>query len=269
MENFNNKRFVQTLKWSALDSKKEIMSNLTILFAVLLAPQLCYILASMNVDADVAALGLKSVSAISNMALAFYISIGGCWIFNNMKTKQQRITFKMLPASDLEKFLVRLLYVSVFWALSGFAVFVVMDLVRMLICLAVYHDFLFSSTVGLFGWFGFQPQFAMPLYADSALSVLSLSLYVWGHAFYTLGGAVFRRRPFVFTLLASFLLGMVVLMILANLMPLFVTSFSFNPSVWTIYAVAAVFFLASVVFYWLSDRIFRRMQIINNKWLNL
>lgn len=52
---------------------------------------------------------VESFAIISFFALVFYASL----IMNNMQTKEARLSYLMLPASPLEKFLARALYVTV------------------------------------------------------------------------------------------------------------------------------------------------------------
>ncbi len=269
MENFNAKRFVQTLKWSALDSKKEITTNLSILFAFFLVPMLLNIVFGFENPASVRAESLKITNSFITLGFTFYITFGGCWIFNNMKTKQQRITFKMLPASDLEKFLARLFYVTVFWTLSALVVYVVADLVRMLICLITYQDYIFSSTAMIFDEISSSLD-SITFQQDKINGLLFFFVSsLWQHSFFTLGGTVFRRKPLAFAMLTAMFIMMVGFFVGFYALTFYDLDLIKQNVANMVNVLLAIGFAWALFHYWLSYRIFRRMQVINNKWLNL
>ena len=135
MKNFDINRFGSVLKWNALMTKKEILTNtasMTFAFVVLAVVQ---VMSSRNKSDMVVADNFNSFTSFALFVFLIICSIGGCWIFNNMKTKEQRITFKMLPATDLEKFVARALYATIVWWLMAFVAFCLADLFRMLVSL--------------------------------------------------------------------------------------------------------------------------------------
>lgn len=70
------------------------------------------------------------------------IVIAGTWIFADMGTKAQRIKVKMLPATDLEKYLVRWLGVTLGTMVAGIAAYCVADVLRILTCLVAGVDYI-------------------------------------------------------------------------------------------------------------------------------
>ena len=192
-----------------------------------------------------------------------------------MMTKEQRLTFKMLPATDLEKFVARALYVTVVWWVMAFVAFCAADVFRMLISLVagipvvkcVIPEFA-SILLGTSEYYTFNVD-GMTMAEACSILALAYAWLFWLYSFYILGGALFRRRQFVFTTLAHFIIGMAFL-------PLFVgfvddidqhiARSMFVPLAWTGAAVFAIWGVADWV---LSYKIFRRMQVINNKWVNL
>lgn len=94
MKNFDINRFGSVLKWNALMTKKEILTNtasMTFAFVVLAVVQ---VMSSRNKSDMVVADNFNSFTSFALFVFLIICSIGGCWIFNNMKTKEQRITFK-------------------------------------------------------------------------------------------------------------------------------------------------------------------------------
>ena len=275
MKNFDMNRFGRTLKWSALMTKKEALTNLasmTFAFVVLAVVQ---VMSSRNVPDIVVENNLHNFTSFALFVFLIICFIGGCWIFSNMKTKEQRITFKMLPATDLEKFVVRALYATVVWWLMAFVAFCLADLFRMLVSLIAGVSITGSAV----------PLFLSMIFANTNVSINSLNtndvafataIFVmahawafWVHSLYILGGTLFRRRQFVQTTLAHCVIGLVFTPILINFVD---TSYAValrETIISMVWVAAVVFIVWGLVDWWLSYRIFRRMQVINNKWLNI
>lgn len=275
MKNFDMNRFGRTLRWSALMTKKEALTNLasmTFAFAVLAVVQ---VMSSRNVPDIVAEHNFQSFTSFALFVFLIICSIGGCWIFSNMKTKEQRITFKMLPATDLEKFVARALYATIVWWLMAFVAFCLADLFRMLVSLVAGVSITGSAV----------PLFLSMIFANTNVSINSLNtndvafataIFVmahawafWVHSLYILGGTLFRRRQFVQTTLAHCVIGLVFTPILINFVD---TSYAValrETIISMVWVAAVVFIVWGLVDWWLSYRIFRRMQVINNKWLNV
>lgn len=275
MKNFDINRFGSVLKWNALMTKKEILTNtasMTFAFVVLAVVQ---VMSSRNKSDMVVADNFNSFTSFALFVFLIICSIGGCWIFNNMKTKEQRITFKMLPATDLEKFVARALYATIVWWLMAFVAFCLADLFRMLVSLVAGVSIKGSAV----------PLFLSMIFANTNVSINTLNtndvafataIFVmanawafWAHSLYILGGTLFRRRQFVLTTLAHSVIGLVftpMLIHFADSSDSLALRDSLVAIVWT---AAAVFAVWGLVDWWLSYRIFRRMQVINNKWLNI
>lgn len=275
MKSFDINRFGSVLKWNALMTKKEILTNtasMTFAFVVLAVVQ---VMSSRNESDMVVADNFNSFTSFALFVFLIICSIGGCWIFNNMKTKEQRITFKMLPATDLEKFVVRALYATVVWWLMGFIAFCLADLFRMLISLIAGIDIVKSAIPDFLNMLFGGNDHNISIFGETDMTyVLPLTFAAnawafWVHSLYILGGALFRRRQFVLTTLAHCIIGLAFTPIIVD----FVDSLDkataeqmFCTVMWTAGSVFTLLFLLN---WWLSYKIFRRMQVINNKWLNL
>lgn len=275
MKNFDINRFGSVLKWNALMTKKEILTNtasMTFVFVVLAVVQ---VMSSRNESDMVVADNFNSFTSFALFVFLIICSIGGCWIFNNMKTKEQRITFKMLPATDLEKFVARALYATVVWWLMGFIAFCLADLFRMLISLIAGIDIVKSAIPDFLNMLFGGNDHNISIFGETDMTyVLPLTFAAnawafWVHSLYILGGALFRRRQFVLTTLAHCIIGLAFTPIIVD----FVDSLDkataeqmFCTVMWTAGSVFTLLFLLN---WWLSYKIFRRMQVINNKWLNL
>lgn len=155
MSNFNTKRFIQTLKWSAMATKKEIATIAGCMFFLYMVPFIMSVISTQGEPDIVADASIENATLVCTFFFGVYTMISGCWIMNNMKTKEQRITFKMLPASDLEKFIVRVLYITVVWMLIGVVAFCLADFCRMLICFISGSHGTYSTIPDVLNmWFG-------------------------------------------------------------------------------------------------------------------
>ena len=275
MTNFNIQRFGRTLLWSAKMTQKEIITLTAAMFFALSVPFVVAVLSGRHASVWAAAAGFMSAVQV-DVAIYIVISvIGGCWIFNNMKTKEQRITFKMLPATDLEKFAARALYVTLVWWLMGLVAYCAADVFRMLLCLIIGTDPVKCFIPDFFTYVFGVDNHTVHLNSDDepaalfALYALACTWSFWVHSLYILGGALFRRRQFVLTTLAHFILMLVFTPVIINFIDTVDTALARQwVDTWA-WSLAAVFAAAGVLDWWLSYKIFRRMQVINNKWVNL
>ena len=268
-------RFGRTLKWSALMTKKEALTNLasmTFAFAVLAVVQ---VMSSRNVPDIVAEHNFQSFTSFALFVFLIICSIGGCWIFSNMKTKEQRITFKMLPATDLEKFVVRALYATVVWWLMAFVAFCLSDLFRMLVSLVAGVSIKGSAVPLFFSMISANTDVNINT-LNSGDTAFAAAIYTmanawafWAHSLYILGGTLFRRRQFVLTTLAHSIIGLVFTPMLIRFVDSSDSLALRDSLVAIVWTAAAVFAVWGLLDWWLSYRIFRRMQVINNKWLNI
>lgn len=263
------KRFVQSLEWTVQTSKKEYLTVMSILFLtyfLILNTPLLFSSGSGRYGYDV-----ESYSISCYICFMIFVNIGGCWIFTNMKTKQQRIAFKMLPASDLEKFLTRVLYVTIGLVAGAFISLCAADVISMLLRFVFTGDYM-GSTVLLF--FKHLSYVHMNVVDDNINRNLSfmLSIYsiaFWTQSVYVLGGTFFRRKPFIFTSMVQFVV-FIFAMSVTFYKGFSVFEYIMLMSATTISLLITCFFFVFAVFnYWLSYCIFKRMQVINNKWINL
>ncbi len=275
MKRFDIKRFNRTLGWSFVMMRKEILTNAAAMFFAMFLPFLIQLFAGYGSSRAIVANGIDTAVHTDFFIYTVLVMIGGCWIFNNMGTKEQRITFRMLPATDLEKFVVRALYVTVVWWLMGAVAFCLADVFRMLISIIAGIDVVESAIPAFFRLifaFGIDGRLDVgDMSQAEAFSFVALMLawIFWVHSFYILGGAFFRRRQFVFTTLAHFLLMMVCMPLLVHIVDGADFDDRFSLAVALAWTGSAVLAALCVLDWWLAYMIFRRMQAVNNKWVNL
>lgn len=178
----------------------------------------------------------------------------------------------MLPASDLEKFIVRVLYITVVWMLIGVVAFCLADFCRMLICFISGSHGTYSTIPDVLNmWFGPADTHSMRMTAwrlDFIAGVLAVNAWVfWAHSFYVLGGAFFRRRQFILTSCAHFALGILSLIIISYIPLSAKEGLKFVNTIAYVYTAVAI--MVGLLNWWLTYRLFKRSQVINNKWINL
>ncbi|WP_288865352.1 hypothetical protein [Xylanibacter muris] len=218
--------------------------------------------------------------------LAFYvfITISAAAIFANMKTKQQRITFMMLPASNLEKFLIRFLTVTIGYFLCFTTGFIMADILQMTFRTAVTGVFGFHSIVWeairtiwefLTELFSYTPPEDSPILLIRSPLLILLTIiigYIHIHSVYTLGGVLFRKHAWLLTTCAIFTVSFMITIFAGDLFEkIMELPFSFGKElpehVLGIYLTGMT--VMTALFYWASYKLFTRMQVINNKWINI
>lgn len=188
-----------------------------------------------------------------------------------METKTSRINYLMLPATNAEKFVSRLLMATVgFWITAIVALafatasrYIFMPF--MYVNPDLYHPIFGKVMVEIFDFGG--PN--ITLNGTSMLSnfeggMLILMFVVWGYSVYMLGGNIWYKNAFIKTVAAMTvltILGYVVLVPLISAFDIEVTEHNFATIVDT---ATGVFAALAIVNTWLSYRLFRRAQVIRN-----
>lgn len=270
MSNFNYKRFGITFKWTELYLRK----NMIKIFALTLAVYLFILLTNTITEsydgtpADTQQLTLRSAIRSCSMAYFFWVIISGTWFCLNIKTKQQRITIKMLPATDLEKFLSHMAWLAI--QLIGMA---------LMFCLADVIRVALFEVLGL-DWI----QWGIPVFFDMSrvagdmyiLGVKSTAVYaagmawvLWAQSLYVLGSILINRYG------ALIVSGIHVILIVALVWIVSKSSSGTAPADITMTAETAAYtamtaFALLGIFNWvMAYRLYSRMQVINNKLINL
>ncbi len=213
--------------------------------------------------------------------LLFFVSASN--IFGNMKTKLQRESFLMLPANNLEKYAARLLMMSIGSIL--------MMMIATLIADFVQFVFSFFMTPGhhasIIGCFLSQIYKTATDTSNNPISILAwqykIDAAILGWSFLTmiysfclLGGTFFRKQPIILTAVSGIIIFMIIGYCGSELEEW--GAFDFfkhlnydNPGTSLCMAIFwSVVFLALAAFsLWASYKLFTRMQVICNKWINI
>lgn len=266
MKNFNMNRFWQVLKWNLLTEKKSI----SIAAIAFLVGFLCIQLFSCFTLFDLSH-GLGSGSTLAGMAtcvaiLLFLIPYYATGILGNARTKQQRTTVLTLPASNLEKFLARIIYCCILMPLLLNVTFVAATSLRTLIELVFGHK-------GII--FGLQE-----LSYNFTRSYETFSSFVgniWMISLFVLGGLFYRHRPFIWTTVTLVAVGLLLTTIAFYVGLMMgedaIRRFAMNFRGMTFETFDLIFSLILAAFsalnFWLSYRLFCKLQVVQHKWFNV
>lgn len=200
----------------------------------------------------------------------------GAQVFPNLQSKQERTSLLMLPASNAEKFVIS--YVGVL--LTAFVVplvsFVVADVVQWLISLLTDHkQALLLTPLALSDTF--VDLLSKFFGEDAQIAWAGLPNILWIHSFYLLSGLFFKKLRWLSATITLGALATLTTLSIAIAGLLYVNglkeySYSIEFLPWAgdafMYSTSILFLLLTVLNYWLSFRIFRRLQVINNRFFN-
>ena len=272
-------RLAMVLRWDALSNWKKYVRN-TLGLAFVFSFICIWYQFNMRSNGyvtynDVKDLYLGSVSGLFMFISFIIFFFCGSRIFINMKTKASRSLFLMLPATNMEKFTSRLLYTVLGTSLMIVASWIIADIIQF-----VFSLFLTPGMQGSLVGTVFEELFLKDNFDSSHFIVrngtsvlgrmLLLSLTIFTHSFFTLGGTVFRKSATLLTICSSF-----ILMFLMALISSFVDEDvlrhldqSIEPNTFG-WLMVMVLLLLSAFNYWAAYKLFTHMQIINNKWFNI
>ena len=271
---FSIKRFLRMLRWDMVEGRHTavVVSFLVMgLLAMVYLPWLVRVTAYR----DVLHFDEGGAERIATMGLTaiFAIAVAGPGMaglpFGNRRKAMAGI---MLPATQLEKFLSRYLLSTAGLVVVAVCAITVADLVQMAVALLVtggVKGSFWSVTADcagrLFADGAIRRAFTSP--DDAAYTVCVLLLLLATHAFFLLGGMFFRRWPVALTVLAFMLLAYLDGALGINLFKCMTQAIGYSS---LMEAVVLLLSLAAIAaLYWLSYRLFCRIQITNHKWFNL
>lgn len=290
---FDKTRFVKLLKWEMMTERKDYM-RFAIGIALTLTFLFCATIISRYFDdvngytEDLIIMFKKStVMILSNFAWTVYlftIFLGASFVFKNVATKQQRIAFFSLPASNLEKFLVRLFHVMIGYPLCFLVALAFADIMQLFLSFILLkgpdYSVVVKSVTALFtpfykdingeiikGWLLFPNGFTLVGIMES---LSYLTFFAFNYAFWIFCGTLFRRNAWLLTLASQVVIGFVVIMIIRVLsFPSIGNLLNESSALALAYLFIAIAWVVIALMYWGSYRLFSRMQVINNKWLNV
>ena len=289
---FNFRCFWQLLSWHFTDNRRTVtyvvsgtllLCVVVILFKVLFGTVSPW-MEKVPFEVDKTVLLASEGASYSGyiVAIAMYVFVS--YVFVNMSKRSSEIGYLMLPATNVEKWLSRVVYVLVVAAMIQVAGWLAIQ-----ICAGIgriFHVHILIVLPELFDYYTFHDP------TLSGITPALLQIFFWmNHAVlifllsaYLLGGTIFRRVPWLSTtiiifgtylivvLSAAFCFGYYAFEINHELGPSLKDQFDKNGLPWlfdkmAVYLsyVSIALSIFAVVFVWLSYRLFCRRQLVHKK----
>ena len=257
MIQFNVKRFAKLARWSLTNDRKYYVKNFLWVLVVLTLMFVGFSTNFFKVTTNGVSQNYAACCIGTSIMFLITIVTGPCWMFSSMSGKHDRQTLLMLPASNLEKFLMRYATWMILLPLYLVAFFAA-DLIQFWVNVLrgdAGITFITSELIYLV-----KSSSPMPRNMLHTLLIMGL----WLHSFYALGGTFFRSRKFAWVLTSAAFLAMTIL--LAWLVPAEIIDEHTPMREMLMWDVFYAFWF--VVNFWLSYRLFCRQQVIG-RFVNL
>ena len=203
-----------------------------------------------------------TVGGFSCIAMYVYFVASVNRIFRDVQQKQKLTSYLMLPATNLEKFLSRWVFMLVFSVVGGIVAFLLADVIH-----AAYLSLSGLPVHWATSFFVDAMDIKVNYRTGPRIWLMVCSLLVFIHAFFLLGGVLFRRYHFVATS-AVFVLLLSVWTWLMNVTG--VSQLTWELTYNTVAAIEiTIFIVVTVLLTCLSYWLFCRYQVITRKLVNL
>lgn len=284
---FDLHRFGMVLRWDLLTNWKSYFYSIAGLAIgiIMLSISMLYSFPHSHfiVEGDLGNYYEGNMTGFLAVIVILFFFISPCNIFSNMKTKLQRENFMMLPANNLEKYAARFLMMSVGSILMMLIATLIADFVQFVLSFFMtpgYHASIIGSSLS-------QIYKAATNTGDNPICILAgqykIDAAILGWSFLTmiysfclLGGTFFRKQPIILTAVSGIIIFMIIGYCGSELEEWgafdFFKHFNYdNPGTSLCIAIFwSVVFLALAAFsLWASYKLFTRMQVICNKWINI
>ena len=219
---------------------------------------------------------------LATILIAFFF-VSACNIFSNTKTKLQRENFLMLPANNLEKYAARFLMMSVGSILTMLIATLIADFVQFVLSFFMtpgYHASIIGSSLSQIYKAatntGNNPICILAWQWKIDAALLGWSFLIMIYSFCLLGGTFFRKQPIILTAVSGIIIFMIIGYCGSELEEW--GAFDFfkhlnydNPGTSLCMAIfwSVIFLALAASSLWASYKIFTRMQVICNKWINI
>lgn len=220
---------------------------------------------------------LGIIGMVVSVAMIYYASR----IMKCMDNKENRISYLLLPATKLEKFFSRALFVTVGTALMILVALLALELTHYLLLPlfdlpAVYSQPMLVEVFSMRWAHASVDATGEPVYSWWLMQLLVWIFCLWNHSLFILGGSFWYKHPFLKTIgvcLAVTILGGILFANLAE--GGFLVRFSdwmqehYQDTPQTVNGlltiISVVFLLFTVFNWWLSYRLFTRSEVVKRK----
>lgn len=220
---------------------------------------------------------LGIIGMVVSVAMIYYASR----IMKCMDNKEKRISYLLLPATKLEKFFSRALFVTVGTALMILVALLALELTHYLLLPlfdlpAVYSQPMLVEVFSMRWAHASVDATGEPVYSWWLMQLLVWIFCLWNHSLFILGGSFWYKHPFLKTIGACLAVTILGGILFANLAEGgFLALFSdwmqehYQDTPQTVNGlltiISVVFFLFTVFNWWLSYRLFTRSEVVKRK----
>ncbi len=272
--NFQFSRLLMVMRWDVFTNLKSylnMMLGMTFALLPFFIMQLYQLSKQYQLFPDTIDLSYWGMSQYVLMIFSIAMYMMATQIFMVMKTTGQREQFLMLPASNLEKYISRFLFSTLGAAVAMITAIVVSDLVQLIfsfLLLPGHHQSVCLSTMALL-W-KIWTTFIESIDSTGALllSLLIVTCGVLVHSFFILCGTLFRKHTIVVSGILFIVMIYLVIYVIESVPGTITTCLMHGDNSWIFCLLIAELLLAGFQ-YWLSYKVFTRMQVICNRWINL
>lgn len=214
---------------------------------------------------------------VVSVAMIYYASR----IMKCMDNKEKRISYLLLPATKLEKFFSRALFVTIGTVLMILVALLALELTHYLLLPvfdlpAVYSQPMLVEVFSLRWAHASVDATGEPVYSWWLMQLLVWIFCLWNHSLFILGGSFWYKHPFLKTIGACLVVTILGGILFANLAEGgFLARFSdwmqehYQDTPQTVNGlltiISVVFLLFTVFNWWLSYRMFTRSEVVKRK----
>lgn len=285
MKNFDIQRFTLLMKHEITEHSRSYLRFILGAFAAffivnfLLSYETALFNLDMNID-DIAGPTLHSISGTSMVIAVVLMIVSTSSIYSNMNTKQERIRFLMLPATNLEKYLCRWLQFSIVGTILIVGSYCAADLCCWMVRSILGHGLGLSMTY-FFSKF-YHGLFFHRVWRDGLIAYYEFNpseciIFFTLLSTYHLGGALFRRVPYIFTTLAIIGGGIALTIISTTITAILLNQWNIPSALDWIesnkFVLPIILYVLPIVWiilcHWLSYRMLTRANVITHKTIGL
>lgn len=284
---FDLHRFGMVLRWDLLTNRKSYFCSIAGLAIgiIMLSISMLYTFPHSHyiVGGDLGNYYEDSMTGFLATILIAFFFVSACNIFSNTKTKLQRESFMMLPANNLEKYAARFLMMSVGSILIMVIATLIGDFVQFVLSFFMtpgYHASIIGSSLSQIYKAatdsGNDPISILAWQCKADAALIGWSFLIMIYSFTLLGGTFFRKQPIILTAVSGIIIFMIIGYCGSKLEEWgafdFYTYLNYdNPGTSLCIAIfwSVVFLALAAVSLWASYKLFTRMQVICNKWINI
>ena len=191
----------------------------------------------------------------------FVFFVLGTFFIQDLDGRQQRINELMLPATNLEKFVARVLLVAVIYPSAICASFIVADGLQQLISMIIAHGERMSMVVAYFD-IDTYVSVDSPLWTKALTTLMIYSIAIFG-------GLLFRKLAWLKSIVIYFVVN-ILFLIGFFFLKLYLYEYTDYEVVLIGNPYASMISIGvSLLMFWSSYKIYTRLQVINNRWRNI